>query len=355
MNFEIISYDTVDKNVWDQLVVNSAEGWLYQTSSWIDYAQNWGSRSLSFGIMSDRKELVALCPLYLDTNRIMGLIPNRRLYTGMSGPIFSPSLGLNVKKRLWRKVADYIDSIAMENRADVLQVRCTSIANCNLPPLRSEINPLWIVGISEPLYPIPVATLILNITKSEDQLLAEMDGDCRAAIRQAERAGVSFRIGNSLEDVELYEKIHRESWQRTGLTPNPLKYFTEMWDRFGKNDNAKFIFAEHAGKAIAGVLIHIFKQGVFYWGGCSIGEALRHRPNNYLLWSAITTAKQLGLSWFEVGQFQLHPGANPKEYNVGKYKAQFGKDYYIPFEGQKTYTSKAEIIKILKKVLKRNK
>jgi lipid II:glycine glycyltransferase (peptidoglycan interpeptide bridge formation enzyme) len=111
--------------------------------------------------------------------------------------------------------------------------------------------------------------------------------------------------------------------------------------------------AEYQGKAVSGMLIHIFKDGVLYWGGCSLFEALKLRPNNFLLWSVIKWAKNSGYKWFEVGQFQTYPWRNIKEYNIGRYKSQFGEDYLVPFEGVKYYTVKSEIVKCVKRI--RNK
>ncbi len=350
MSFKTIEIGQLKENLWDTLVDESPDGWLYQKTNWIEFAQNWGSQSVSFGIVTDRGELVAVCPLYIEPASYMHLVKCRRMYTGMSGPAVASSIGNKGKRKIWKFMFDHLDYLAEKHAIDILQVRLTTLSPSYLPPLREDINPLWYVGVKEPLYPVPHATMVLNLSKTEDLLLKEMDGDCRAAINQAERAGVKFRIGTSQDDVREYHRIHHESWIRTGMTPHPLEYFMETWERFGEQGEAVFMFAEYDGTTIAGIIINVFKGGAFYWGGCSQVGFLNMRPNNFLLWSAIKWARNSGCRWFEIGLFPTSQGNNLKEYNVGKYKAQFGPKPLVAFDGQKFYSLKAEVTQMLRRL-----
>jgi lipid II:glycine glycyltransferase (peptidoglycan interpeptide bridge formation enzyme) len=350
MDIKTISYEAVEKDAWDELVNDSPDGWLYQTSAWIDFAQNWGSTSLSFAVITSTGELLAVVPLYTDKEVAGSYWRNKRLYTGMSGPVLAGSLGNKARKKVWKFIFTYIDDLAQKNGADLLQVRLTTVAPSQLYPLRKEVNPLWNVGIFDPLNDVPSVTVLMDLTKSEEKLKQEMDEDCRAAIKQGERNGLTYRVGNSQADLELYEKIHKESWLRTGMIPHPLVYFTDMVKLFGDSKAVSFIFAEHEGQAVAGMLLHLYKNAVFYWGGCSLSTVLKLRPNNFLLWSAIKWTKSQGYEWFEVGQYQTYPGHNLKEYNVGRFKAQFSSNVVVPFEGQKNYTVKPGIIRTIRKI-----
>ena len=124
-----------------------------------------------------------------------------------------------------------------------------------------------------------------------------------------------------------------------------------MSERLG--DHVKFFFAESEAETIAGMIVHSYKDGVFYWGGCSLANALKYRPNNFLMWSAILWLKNNGFKWFEVGQFQPYSAVRTKEYTVGRYKSQFGCDYLVPFEGQKNYTMKSELLRCMQRIRQR--
>ena len=180
-------------------------------------------------------------------------------------------------------------------------------------------------------------TRMMFLDKPEAQLLMEMDADCRAAVRQAERFAVQFVEGSSRDSMSDYVQLHQESWKRTGLKPHSSEYFQDMWESLQPHGALKVFFAMHENRIVAAVIIHLFKEGVFYWGGCSAGDALGLRPNNFLLWNTAKWAKQHGYRFFEIGQFFPHPTKDLKEFNVGKFKTQFGKDELVPFEGQKIY------------------
>ncbi|MCX6809793.1 MAG: GNAT family N-acetyltransferase [Candidatus Berkelbacteria bacterium] len=373
---QIVEYNKVNKNDWDALVEKSPDGWLYQTSSYINYECKSGNESHSFAVFSDNDELIGLCPLYLGDQfsyskfiflrylqagckkylqpwlNICNLWTYNVLNNGYSGPVISPSLGSKGRKKIFKLIFEHIDKIAQKNRVEALEIRLTDISLSNLPPLRKGGNPLWSVGIAEHLFFPPRLCVILDLQKEESVLLSEMDKDCRAEIKQAERNNLKIKRGVTKKDLRLFHRIHVVSWKRTGVRPQPFEHYTQMWKYLGEEKTIKLFFAEKEKKAVSAVLLHTYKNGVLYWGGCSLPEALSLRANNFLLWSAIKWAKSKGYKWFEIGLFDSFQGVSRKEYSVGQYKAQFSNDYFVPFEGQKLYTKKA--VKQLAAISKRN-
>jgi len=355
----------MEKKKWDELVEKSPDGWLYHTSHYIDYVCRGGNESFSFAVFSDNDELVGLCPLYFgdqftySKNTLLMYFQTgckkffqpilsflnfwtcNILHTGFSGPVVSPELGDKGRKKTLKFIFNHIDKIAEKNKAEALEVRMTDLSPSNLPPIRKDRNPLWEMGVAEHLSFPPLLCVMLNLQKNETELLSEMDKDCRAEIKQAERNGIKIREGLNKKDLKLFHDIHIPSWQRTGMHPQAFEHYDEMWKYLEGNKTIKLFFAEKNGKAVSAVLLHVYKDGVFYWGGCSLPEALKLKANNFLLWSAVKWAKSKEYKWFEIGLFSSFKGADSKEHSVGQYKAQFSNDYLMPFEGQKIYTKKA--------------
>jgi len=286
-------------------------------------------------------------------NRILMILFKRSIFslsklsTGFTGPASLETLSDKGRKKIWRVIFDHIDEVACNHHIDVLEVRLTDIAPQYLPPVRKEHNPLWSVGIYDHYVIPPRLTVLLDLRKSEDQLLKDMDEDCRSEIKQAIKNGLTYYVGD-YDDLGTYHKIHHATWTRTGLRPNSLSYLQYMWKQI--EGHSKLLFAEYQGKTQAAVMIHTYKNGVVYWGGCSLESALKLRVNNYLLWSAVQWARSQGYAWFDIGLFQLTPGLNKKEYTVGRYKSQFCKTYYQAFEGKKCYTKKAAKNETAKKI-----
>lgn len=357
-----LSKDEIGDDEWDMLVHDSPEGWLYQTSSWINHAVRLGARFVGFGMRSEKGELLGIFPLYRQDLNVRNVFSIRRLYTGLSGPVLKPSLTEKARKKVWLDMFRNVDFIAQRDGIDLLQVKLTTMAPAYLPPLRPLINPLFLAGLTSPLHvgleeSVQPLTRIIHLGKSEDQILAEMDGDCRAAVRQAERNMLVFKEGTNLSDVRAYSELHSASWTRTGLSPHPSSYFDDMWNTLSPINAVKFFFVEKDGERIAAIILHLYKKSVFYWGGCSKEGTLSWRPNNFILWQAIRWAKTNGYEYFEIGQFYPAPFGNEKEYNVGKFKVQFGKDEFVPYEGQKIYRTNRilllELLRVLQSTIKK--
>lgn len=355
--FQFVRKGEISDLQWDQLVQESPDGWLYQTSAWINYASRWGSDSRSFAVFAEGQQLVGVFPLYREDLRVSRIVRLRRLHTGLSGPALSARISPKSRRKLLKAIFDHIDEIAASEKIDLLQVRLTTLSPSYLPPRRQDVNPLFYVGCTSPLTlgmevgAVQPLTRILYLDKPEDQLLMEMDTDCRAAVRQAERKGLQFVEGDATDSLNAYFHLHQESWKRTGLAPHPYRYFEDMQESLRLSNSLKIFFAVYAGRTVAAMMIHLFKEGAFYWGGCSSGDSLALRPNNFLLWNVVRWAKASGYRFFEIGQYYPHPTVSLKEYNVGKFKTQFGRDELVPYEGQKIYRNgKFLLIGVLKSI-----
>lgn len=340
--YSVVPFAEIDPVEWDNLVQRSPEGWLYQTTPWIGLAGITGSVPLCFGIRSQSGHLVALLPLYREDPFVFGPFRLRRVHTGLSGPVLEPLLTSKVRLTVWKQLFAAVDQIAEEQHADLFQVRLTNVAPAYQPDLRPSVNPLFSVGMASPLtldlmHTWQPLSRVMMLEKPEEQLLKEMDGDCRAAVRQAQRGGVSVHVSDDRSVLNEFTALHAATWNRTGLKAHDQMYFEAMWDRFHDKGSMRVLFAQHEGKRIAGVIVHLFKDAALYWAGCSQFAALKLRPNNLLLWEAILDAKKCGKRCFEIGYFYAAPGPSAKEYNIGKYKSQFGVDTIVPLEGQRVY------------------
>lgn len=359
---KFIDYADLGREAWDRLVSRSEDGWLYQTSDYIELALRSGVKSLSFGMTTDTGELVAVCPLYLSRNsrysifsasrflqRCISYIMRRAgtvgpwdyliIETGFSGPVFSPTLGAKGRRKAFREVAHRIDALAREHHADEIQCRLTEIATSNAPEKRPTVNPLLGAGFYEPLTIPPRVSIVLDLRKGLEELWKGIDEDCRSEINRAPREGCTAVL-DCENWVERYHAIHDVSWNRTMGHSHALEHFLQMGEFLGRN--VRVFFARHGDKDVAAVLLHAHRDSVFYWGGCSLLEGQKVKANNFLLFESVKWAKQNNYKWFGIGIFETYPGLNIKEYKVGQYKAQFSSTTYPALEGKK-YCSKRAI------------
>lgn len=143
-------------------------------------------------------------------------------------------------------------------------------------------------------------TMLLDLTQTEDELLAGMNQSTRRKIRKAEKAGVSVREADLKgPDMATLYRLYEITGQRQGFLIRPADYYAEAWQTFiGAGMGAAFL-AEQNGVAISGMVLFAFGQKAFYFYGMSDDAHRDAQPNYALQWHAIRWAKAAGYAVYD--------------------------------------------------------
>lgn len=138
-------------------------------------------------------------------------------------------------------------------------------------------------------------TLILDLTKSEDELLAEMRKNTRYSVRKAAKLGLTVVSTTGMENFDEFWKIFEESVKRNKWVAYSRKYVETEYKMFAEKGMARMFFCMYEGKAISASIFTYFNgQSVYHHSG-SLTE-FRNLPATYLLqWEAIKYAKEAGM------------------------------------------------------------
>ncbi len=142
-------------------------------------------------------------------------------------------------------------------------------------------------------------TALLDLTPSEDDLLAQMKSKTRYNVRLAERRGVQARAGTT-DDIDLFYRMYAETGQRDGFLIRPLEYYDDAWRTFMSTDLAHMLLAEVEGEAIAGVILFCFGATAWYMYGASRDAHRSLMPNYLLQWAAMRWARARGCSRYDM-------------------------------------------------------
>ncbi len=309
----------------------SREGSVYNSPAYVDFARRQNGRA-------------DLLWLARDGNPVLGLplhpVSRSRLTTGYSGMMFADGHGdatlrrgvtalvalLDVNRRLGFQVLQSAQAPAYDDPA-----RMTSLdflldqQGLRGPTLYSRVLRLeQLAGPSGGGHDVS-NELLLEVGLSPYQ------AELRNQIRQAVRHGLHVTCHLPTSDSEVQDAysdfvpLHRESWQRTGMTPHPREYWSALTRAIldgGGRDIVVYVRSGE-GTALAAVSCHTRDGRALYWAGASSKEGLRLRANPLCLHAAIQVCRQLGVHHFELGRFDARePSA--KELAVTHYKAQFG-------------------------------
>ena len=143
----------------------------------------------------------------------------------------------------------------------------------------------------------PQKTLILDITKPEEELLNQMHPKTRYNIRLAQKKGVT--IEESKEKIDDFLRLSKETAQRDKFHLHPKKYYQKMLEVLGQEGMVKLFLAKYQNQIIVANLICFFGQTAVYLHGAS-DYSFRHLMAPYLCqWQAILEAKKQGFKYYD--------------------------------------------------------
>jgi lipid II:glycine glycyltransferase (peptidoglycan interpeptide bridge formation enzyme) len=153
----------------------------------------------------------------------------------------------------------------------------------------------------------PARTIVLDIDKSEDELLKAMKPKTRYNLRLAGKRGVVLRRAETLDDLRAFYKLLEVTGERDEFGIHTFPYYEHLWKVFGPggDNSALVLLAEHpdeqerAEGPISGLLTLRFGREAIYMYGASANRGREHMPNYLLQWEAIRRAREQGCTVYD--------------------------------------------------------
>lgn len=167
-------------------------------------------------------------------------------------------------------------------------------------------------------------TFVLDLTKSEKDLLAAMHPKTRYNIRVAQKHGVTVAENNSKEAFEEYLRLSAETTSRQGFYAHNETYQRHMWEIMSKAGIAKLFTATHEGKTLVAWICFIWGDTIYYPYGASSTEYRNVMAPTLMLWEVASWAKKKRLKAFDLwGAMGPNPNTNDPFYGFHRFKEGF--------------------------------
>ena len=172
------------------------------------------------------------------------------------------------------------------------------------------------------------ATLVIDLSQSEEDLMANMKKSTRYGARRAGKEGVEVVEDNSPEALDQFWRMHGDMVERKDFWSRPYSYYEALWQEMEKAGRAHLFFAEHEGDRPAAAMVFTFGHKCVYMLGVSTREKSRITPANLLQWEIMKWAKEHGITHYDMwGVPTLDKlDENHPLYGVYKFKAGFGSE-----------------------------
>lgn len=194
--------------------------------------------------------------------------------------------------------------------------------NFSVENKRSKIN---ITPSPHPLF--PEWTLMLDISRSENELVQNMKPKTRYNIRLAEKKGVTVIELSNSEGFEIFSKLYFDTTHRQKYYGHTHEYHRIVWETL-QNNIAHILIAFYEDTPLAAYELFNFNKTFYYPYGGSSEQHRNLMGANLLMWEAIKLGKKLGCEKFDMwGSLapeynQDNPWAGFTRFKEG-YNAQF--------------------------------
>ena len=159
-------------------------------------------------------------------------------------------------------------------------------------------------------------TVLIDVSPSEDDMLARMKQKTRYNVRLAAKKNVSLRVGTKGDFSMLYQ-MYAETAKRDGFIIRDEHYYQTVWNTFGlkveKLESGQVetlkpsslptcepLIAEVDGEAVAAVFLFVFAGRAYYVYGMSRDAHREKMPTYFLQWEAMKWAKAHGCKVYDL-------------------------------------------------------
>lgn len=172
-------------------------------------------------------------------------------------------------------------------------------------------------------------TFLIDLKKSEQQILDSMHPKTRYNIKIANRYGVEIKEMTNDKGFEIYLKLLFDTTKRQGFYLHTKKYHRDLWNILKKTDIPHIVIASYQGQALSAFMLFHLKDQVFYPYGASLNTNRQVMAPTLLMWESIKMAKNLKAKQFDMwGCLGLEAKESDNGYGFHRFKQGFGGELF---------------------------
>lgn len=301
----------MEHNISDFIQQNSPDGGFLQSEYWRRFQEGVGRKSFIISAREDG-EMIFYANILTHTLPVVG-----NYFYLPRGPVIETK---NEKRKVKNK--DYFSELiqlAEQNNIGWIRIEpaneeALKLIKENLPE-KYEIKKTA-VDIQ------PKEVFLMNISKSEEEILAGMKQKTRYNIKLAEKKGVKVLVSREEKYIDEFCRLVRITAQRDKIKSHPEGYYRKMFEVI-PSDILKLYLAEYEGKIIAANIILFFGKFATYMHGASDNEYRNVMAPYLLQWQAIQDAKKTGCDWYDFGGVKVKSESGKSWEGITKFKTGF--------------------------------
>lgn len=303
-----ISISTIDSEKdWESFLSKHPEANFLQSWQWGEFHSAIGHKIHRTGFYNDDELVGTMLSIVEDAKR-------GRYLTVPGGPIID-----------WQDT-NQIKIFVEEIRRLVKSERCVFVRI--RPQLESNEFSKYIFQkngfISAPTHLHAELTSQIDITKSEDELMANMRKATRYEVRKAVSQRIKVTSTDNPEAIKRFYKLQLMTSERQHFVPFSYNFLYEQFKAFSKAWKVLLYSAEFENKLLAQAFVIFYGQEAAYHYGASTDDGRKY-PGAYLIqWEAIKEAKKRGMKKYNLWGVSPENQKDHRFFGLSIFKRGFG-------------------------------
>lgn len=269
---------------------NSPDGGFLQSVYWKKFQESVGRKNHTV-IADGDDDLIAYANIITHKLPVVG-----EYFYVPRGPVACNTKYVTCNSKI-KKFLDDLINLAKENNAGWIRIEPNSEEELKL--IQKDLSGKHKIKKSS-VDMQPKEILVLDISKSEEELLAGMKQKTRYNIKLAEKKEVQIYNLREEKYIEEFLRLVEITAKRDRITSHPKSYYCKMFEAI-PSDILKLYIAEYEGKVIAANLVLFFGRTATYMHGASDNEHRNLMVPYLLQWRQILDVKKAGCERYDFG------------------------------------------------------
>lgn len=307
--------DVIDKKQWDEFVTRHPEANFLHSWQWGEFYISRGKTVVRRGIYRD-SELIGVYEGVVETAR------RGRHLSIAGGPIVDWSL------------EGPASMLVNDMREQAKAHNCVFVrVRPQLERTEQNLKMFEDFGFKKAPYYLSVEHAgVLDLQKTEEELLKGMRQRLRRALRKAEKNNITVETSTDPEDITEFYQIQLQTARRHDFTHFSEDFLKKQFAAFAADDSAVLYTARHEGEILAQNFMIFYGNEVSYHYGVSteLGTKLSGAPLLHM--QAMRDARERGIGRYSFWGIVDENDTKHRFYGVSVFKRGFGVDElkYVP-------------------------
>lgn len=331
--------DADDRKVWDDFITSHPEANFLQSWDFYEFHKSRGNEIVRRLALNEKNKVIAAYAGVVEAAR-------RGRHLAIAG---GPILDWHNQKLV---KAVFEDIRAEGEKHDCVFVRVRP----QLSLSEESLKLMQELGLKKaPMYLSVEYAGVLDLTKSEDEILAGMRQRLRRALRKATKNDIKIKKSTDPKDIHEFYEIQLQTAGRHDFVAFSEDFFTKQFAAFAKNGEAVLYTATLNGEVLAQNFMIFYGDEASYHYGVSSELGTKYSGAPLLHLEAMRDARKRGIKRYNLWGIVGEDETWHRFYGVSQFKRGFGVDElkYTPAHDLILKPAKYKLTKLIEDVRKK--